>query len=84
MLVNYVEQRNMRVFSAARRQEAARLFAMSEPSLVILDLRLGLEERLDLLREIRTRSDVLVIITAGHRREETDRVSGWSSAPTTM
>ena len=76
MLVDYLEQHNMRVVSAVRRQEAVRLFAMSEPSLVILDLRLGQEEGLDLLREVRTRSDVPVIITTGHRRDEIDRVVG--------
>jgi two-component system, OmpR family, response regulator len=43
--------------------------------LVILDLRLGQEDGLDLLREIRSNSDVPVI-TTGHRREEIDRVVG--------
>jgi DNA-binding response OmpR family regulator len=43
---------------------------------VLLDLRLGSEDGLDLLREIRSRSDVPVIITTGHRRDEIDRVVG--------
>ena len=43
---------------------------------MILDLRLGQEDGLDLLREIRSRSDVPVIITTGHRRDEIDRVVG--------
>jgi DNA-binding response OmpR family regulator len=43
---------------------------------VILDLRLGQEDGLDLLREIRSRSDVPIIITTGHRRDEIDRVVG--------
>ncbi len=47
-----------------------------EPSLVILDLRLGQEDGLNVLREIRSRSDVPVIIVTGHRCEETDRVIG--------
>ena len=47
-----------------------------EPSLVILDLRLGQEDGLDLLREIRSHSDLPVIITTGHRRDEIDRVVG--------
>jgi len=54
----------------------ARQFATAEPSLVILDLRLGQEDGLDLLREIRANSDVPVIITTGHRRDEIDRVVG--------
>jgi DNA-binding response OmpR family regulator len=51
-------------------------FAVREPDLVILDLRLDQEEGFDLLREIRSRSDVPVIITTGHRRDEIDRVVG--------
>ena len=43
---------------------------------MILDLRLGEEDGLDLLREIRSQSDVAVIITTGHRRDEIDRVVG--------
>jgi two-component system OmpR family response regulator len=76
MLVNYLEQHNMQVAPASRRQDVARLLASGEPSVVILDLRLGEEDGLDLLREIRSRSDVPVIITAGHRRDEIDRVVG--------
>lgn len=46
------------------------------PSLIILDLRLGQDDGLDLLREIRSHSDVPIIITTGHRRDEIDRVVG--------
>jgi DNA-binding response OmpR family regulator len=64
----------MHVVSAWQKQDVARQFTAAEPGLVILDLRLGQEDGLDLLREIRSRSDVPVIITAGHRRDEIDRV----------
>ena len=76
MVGDYLEQHNMRVVSASGRQEMARHFAAGEPDLVILDLRLGQEEGFDLLREIRSRSDVPVIITTGDRRDEIDRVVG--------
>ncbi len=76
MVGNYLEEHNMRVVSTAQRQEVGRYLAADEPGLVILDLRLGEEDGLDLLREIRARSDVPVIITTGHRREEVDRVVG--------
>jgi two-component system, OmpR family, response regulator len=76
MLVNYLEQHNMRVTSAAQKQEAMRQLAVAEPNVVILDLRLGQEDGLDLLRELRLRTDVPVIITTGHRRDEIDRVVG--------
>jgi two-component system OmpR family response regulator len=76
MVANYLEGHNMRVLSASKREEVTRHFAAGDPGLVILDLRLGEEDGLDLLREIRSRSDVPVIITTGHRRDEIDRVVG--------
>jgi DNA-binding response OmpR family regulator len=76
MLKNYLEQHNLRVVLASQKQDVTRLFAVSEPNIVILDLRLGQEDGLDLLREIRSNSDVPVIITTGHRRDEIDRVVG--------
>jgi len=76
MVGDYLEQHNMRVISLSGREEMARLFAAGEPDLVVLDLRLDQEDGLDLLREIRTRSDVPVIITTGDRRDEVDRVVG--------
>ena len=48
----------------------------TEVNLVILDLRLGQEDGLDLLREVRSSSDVPVIIITGHRRDDIDRVVG--------
>jgi DNA-binding response OmpR family regulator len=76
MVVDYLEDHNMRGLSASGHQELLRHLAESELDLVILDLRLDQEDGLDLLREIRTRSDVPVIITTGDRRDEIDRVVG--------
>jgi two-component system, OmpR family, response regulator len=76
MLVNYLGQHNMHVQHATRRRDVARELTRGELSVVILDLHLGQEDGLDLLRELRARSDVPVIITTGHRRDEIDRVVG--------
>jgi two-component system, OmpR family, response regulator len=76
MVANYLEGHNMRVVSASQRDEVVRHFATAEPHLVILDLRLGDADGLDLLREIRSGFDVPVIIITGHRRDEIDRVVG--------
>lgn len=76
LVVDYLEEHNMRAVCAVGRQDVVRHFIQSELDLVILDLRLGQEDGLDLLREIRSRSDVPVIITTGHRRDEIDRVVG--------
>jgi two-component system OmpR family response regulator len=76
MIVSYLEDHNMRAVSSSGRQDIARHFAGSGPSLVTLDLRLGQQDGLELLREIRSRSDVPVIIVTGHRCGEIDRVVG--------
>src|SRR5262245_8011795 len=76
MILNYLTAQNLRAVPAQGRQEMVRQFASGEPSLVVLDLCLGEDDGLDLLREIRSRSDVPVIITTGHRRDEIDVVLG--------
>jgi DNA-binding response OmpR family regulator len=76
LVTNYLEDNDLRVVSASRRGEVAGLLARNQPDLVVLDLRLCQEDGLDLLREIRANSDVPVIITTGHRRDEIDRVVG--------
>jgi len=76
MVTSYFEEHAVAASSAAGRQDLTRHLAEAEPSLIILDLRLGREDGLDLLREIRSNSDVPVIITTGHRLEEIDRVVG--------
>jgi DNA-binding response OmpR family regulator len=70
MLLNYLEQHEMRVTLVPQRHDVVRQLAVVEPNVVIL------EDGLDLLREIRSRSDVPVIITSGQRRGEIDRVVG--------
>ena len=76
MVGDYLEQHNMRAVAASGQQEMVRHFAASEPDLVILDRRLDDADGLDLLREIRTRSNVPVIIMTGDRCDEIDRVVG--------
>ena len=76
LVVNYLREHDIQALSASGQEEVSRLFAREAPSLVILDLRLGREDGLDLLREIRSQSDVPVIITTGHCRDEIDRVVG--------
>jgi DNA-binding response OmpR family regulator len=76
MILNYFSENNIRTLAASTRQEMAQQLGGAEVNLVVLDLRLGPEDGLDLLREIRSRSDVPVIIITGHRRDDIDRVVG--------
>jgi two-component system, OmpR family, response regulator len=76
MILNYFAENNIRTLLACGRQQMVRQLGSTEVNLVILDLRLGQEDGLDLLREVRSSSDVPVIIITGHRRDDIDRVVG--------
>jgi two-component system OmpR family response regulator len=76
MILNYFAENNIRTLVASNRQEMVDRLGNAEVNLVILDLRLGSEDGLDLLREVRLSSDVPVIIITGHRRDDIDRVVG--------
>ena len=76
MILNYFAENNIRTLVANNRQEMVDQLGDAEVNLVILDLRLGSEDGLDLLREVRLSSDVPVIIITGHRRDDIDRVVG--------
>jgi two-component system, OmpR family, response regulator len=76
MLTSYFEEHDMPAGAVAGRQELTRQLQADDPCVIILDLRLGQDDGLDLLREIRANSDVPVIITTGHRLDEIDRVVG--------
>lgn len=72
----YLNDHNVPTKAASNRTELNRLFRTAEPSLIILDLRLGQEDGLNLLREIRSHSDVPVIVMTGQRPDEPDRIVG--------
>ena len=77
MVISYLQEHDLRASAAANGREVTQHLAAGDPSLIILDLRLGREDGLDILRGIRHGgSDVPVIITTGHRLDEVDRVVG--------
>jgi DNA-binding response OmpR family regulator len=76
MIIDYFGDNNIRALVASGRQQMLGHLASAEVNLVILDLRLGQEDGLDLLREVRASSDVPIIIITGHRRDDVDRVVG--------
>jgi DNA-binding response OmpR family regulator len=76
MIVNYFAENNIRTLVACNRQGMIDRLGKTQVNLVILDLRLGPEDGLDLLREVRLSSEVPVIIITGHRRDDIDRVVG--------
>jgi DNA-binding response OmpR family regulator len=76
MILNYFAENNIRTLGASGRTEMMKQLGGAEVNLVVLDLRLGQEDGLDLLREVRGRSDVPIIVITGHRRDDIDRVVG--------
>ena len=75
-ITNYLEQQSVPAASVSSRRDLSRHLEKAHPSLILLDLRLGKEDGLDVLKEIRSHSDVPIIIMTGHSREEVDRVVG--------
>jgi two-component system, OmpR family, response regulator len=76
LMTSYLEGHDIRAISASRRDEVPDLLTRCQPDLVVLDLPLGRDDGLDLLREIRANSDTPVIITTGHHQDEIDCVVG--------
>jgi CheY-like chemotaxis protein len=76
MILDYFVDNNIQTLLASGREEMLRQLSTQEVNVVILDLRLGVEDGLDALRELRSSFDVPVIIITGHRRDEIDRVVG--------
>jgi two-component system OmpR family response regulator len=76
MIIDHLRENGLQAAGAGTRQEAHRHLSASGLSLIVLDLKLGEADGLDLLREIRARSDVPVIITTGHRGHEIDKIIG--------
>jgi DNA-binding response OmpR family regulator len=76
MIKNYFSENNIESFSASNGQELTDQLGKNVINLIVLDLRLGSEDGLDLLRKVRLTSDVPVIIITGHRRDDIDRIVG--------
>jgi DNA-binding response OmpR family regulator len=74
MLTGYLEEHSLSAKAASSSSELNRYIQNTEPSLIVLDLKLGRENGLDVLRDIRSNSDVPVIIITGHRSDDIDRI----------
>lgn len=74
LLATFFEENNMPACAMARGHELNRHFASSNLNLIILDLHASQSDGLVLLRDIRSRSDVPIIVTTSAPCDETDRV----------
>jgi DNA-binding response OmpR family regulator len=76
MVVDFFVENDLRAVGALSRQDMMSHLAKAEPDLVILDRFLGSDDGLDLLRDIRSVSEVPGVIITGHRVDEIERVIG--------
>ena len=76
LISDYFGEHGIETVPAMDRSAVARELARGDTTAIILDLHLGQDNGLDLLREIRSSSDALVIILTGRSRDEVDCVVG--------
>jgi two-component system OmpR family response regulator len=76
MIADYLTSQGFRVSTAADGREMARLLAMGGVDLAVLDLLLGGENGLEIVRSLRAESDLPIIVLTGKHLEEVDRVVG--------
>ena len=77
MIADYLIHQNVRVSTpAADGREMTRILKALDIDLAILDLKLGHENGLEIIRSLRSASDLPIIVLTGQRLEEIDRVVG--------
>jgi len=75
MLTEYLEEHDLPAIGASNRSELMRNIQV-DPALIVLDLQLGQDDGLDVLRDLRSNLDAPVIIITGKLTSEIDRVIG--------
>jgi two-component system OmpR family response regulator len=76
LIADYLTSHGFRVSTAADGRETARIIDEDIVDLVVLDLKLAEEDGLQLVNQLRTRSNLPIIVITGHWREEIDRIVG--------
>lgn len=76
VVMAHLHSQGMQAFDASNGNDMLRHLRQRKPDVILLDLVLGQEDGLQLLRELRRESNVPVIILSGYRRDEVDRVVG--------
>lgn len=76
LIADYLTSHGFRVSTAAAGREVARIVEEDVVDLVVLDLKLAEEDGLQLVSDLRVRSNLPIIVITGHWREEIDRIVG--------
>ena len=76
LIADYLTSHGFRVSTAADGKGATRIIDEDVVDLVVLDLKLAEEDGLQLVNQLRARSNVPIIVITGHWRDEIDRIVG--------
>ena len=76
LIADYLSNHGFRVSTAAEGREVARIVDEDLVDLIVLDLKLAEEDGLQVVNELRTRSNLPIIVITGHWRDEIDRIVG--------
>jgi two-component system OmpR family response regulator len=76
LIASYLTDHGFRASTAATSKDMDRIIAEDLVDLVVLDLQLAEENGLQLVNELRTRSNLTIIVITGHWRDEVDRIVG--------
>ena len=74
-VTDYLANNDITASAASNRSDLKQHLVSGSADLIVLDLQLGDDDGLDVLRELRLHSDVPVIILTGHRLDEGGRVA---------
>lgn len=76
MLVDYLTQHAFRASAAKDSHQLGQILAKDPADLIVVDLNLGREDGLEIVRSHSTKSDAPIIIISGDRLDEADKVVG--------
>jgi two-component system OmpR family response regulator len=76
LLIDYLSQHAFRVTGVKDSRQVSQVLASETVDLVVVDLNLGHEDGLDIVRTLAGKSDAPSIIISGDRLDETDKVVG--------
>ncbi|APO77145.1 response regulator protein VirG 2 (plasmid) [Rhizobium etli 8C-3] len=77
LLVDYLSQNAFQAKAVENSRQLTRQMSAEEADLVIVDLNLGQEDGLQIVRNLSSKSDIPIIIISGDRLDETDKVIGF-------
>src|SRR5581483_5717483 len=75
LIAEYLGENDLRVTTASSGAEMARALSEEAVDAIVLDLRLGSEDGMELARKVRAESAIPIIMLTG-KRDEADRVMG--------